>query len=80
MRELGADSLAEHDAIFKLAQSFDFQKVITVGLEFGRVHLSKEEHFDNTVAARNWFQNRDLDATTCVLIKGSRGMKLETLL
>jgi UDP-N-acetylmuramoyl-tripeptide--D-alanyl-D-alanine ligase len=80
MRELGVDSLAEHDAILKLAQSFDFHKVITVGLEFGKVHPSTDAHFDNTIAARNWFQNISLDETTCVLIKGSRGMKLETLL
>ncbi|MEN9611010.1 MAG: hypothetical protein RLZZ628_1824 [Bacteroidota bacterium] len=80
MRELGVDSFSEHEAIFKLAQSFDFQKVITVGLEFGKVHTASETHFDTTVAARNWFQNLSLDATTCVLIKGSRGMKLETIL
>jgi UDP-N-acetylmuramoyl-tripeptide--D-alanyl-D-alanine ligase len=80
MRELGADSLAEHEAIFKLAQSFDFQKVITVGLEFGKVRAAMDTHFDHTAAARIAFQNMNLDATTCVLIKGSRGMKLETLL
>ncbi|MEY4935434.1 MAG: hypothetical protein RIS64_1793 [Bacteroidota bacterium] len=80
MRELGTDSLAEHEAILKLAQSFDFQQVITVGLEFGKVHASIENHFDTSIAVRNWFQNKSLDATTCVLIKGSRGMKLEILL
>jgi UDP-N-acetylmuramoyl-tripeptide--D-alanyl-D-alanine ligase len=80
MRELGEDSVAEHEAILKLAQSFDFQQVITVGSEFGKAHKATDAHFDNTNGAKIWFQNKSLDATTCVLIKGSRGMKLETLL
>jgi UDP-N-acetylmuramoyl-tripeptide--D-alanyl-D-alanine ligase len=80
MRELGADSLVEHEVILKLAQSFDFQKVITVGSEFGKVHTALDAHFETTLAVKNWFQKMKLDTTTCVLIKGSRGMKLETIL
>ena len=79
MRELGDESAAEHLAILTLAKSLHFNQLVTVGSEFGRQN-TEGVHFENTDAAKAWFKTQTFDDTTCLLIKGSRGMKLETLL
>ncbi len=86
MRELGDESYQEHQDILTLAQSFNLDSLVTVGTEFAKVHhisasnISSEQHFDTNTEARNWFQTQIFDMDTCILIKGSRGMRLETLL
>ncbi len=85
MRELGQESLKEHLDILNLAQSLHFTTLVTVGDEFGRVFdrtdaVGEEIHFETNLEARAWFQNQTFEKDTCILIKGSRGMKLETLL
>ena len=84
MRELGDESLREHISILELANSLNFNELVTVGNEFGRVNtpegINKELHFNDTEKAMTWFQNKKFENETCILIKGSRGMKLETLL
>ncbi len=91
MRELGEESLREHISILELAKSLNFNELVTVGNEFGKVNNSEDIvtasgarqeglHFDETEKAINWFQNKKFENETCILIKGSRGMKLETLL
>lgn len=79
MRELGEESLREHISILELAKSLNFNELITVGNEFGRVN-TEGVHFNETEKAIAWFQNKKFENKTCILIKGSRGMKLETLL
>ena len=84
MRELGDESLREHISTLELANSLNFNELVTVGNEFGRVNtpegINKELHFNDTEKAMTWFQNKKFENETCILIKGSRGMKLETLL
>jgi UDP-N-acetylmuramoyl-tripeptide--D-alanyl-D-alanine ligase len=82
MRELGAESGVEHQDIFNLAQSLNFNQLITVGTEFGKVNTENTEgiHFNETGQAAEWFKAQNFDAETCILMKGSRGMRLETLL
>lgn len=79
MRELGQESAKEHQDIFNLAQSLQFSLLVTVGEEFGQVH-TEGVHFNTNLEAKEWFQNQIFEKDTCILIKGSRGMKLETLL
>ena len=91
MRELGEESQREHISILNLANSLNFNELATVGNEFGEVNNSEDivtasgarqerVHFDETENAIVWFQNKKFENETCILIKGSRGMKLETLL
>jgi UDP-N-acetylmuramoyl-tripeptide--D-alanyl-D-alanine ligase len=90
MRELGAESAAEHIEILTLAQSLKFTELVTVGNDFGHAHASNvqnteggisspEKHFVTNLEAKEWFKNQTFDKNTCILIKGSRGMKLEVL-
>lgn len=95
MRELGEESPVEHLEMLNLAKSLNFNELITVGTDFGTAHNdgkiaetqnSKSDientegsHFSTNEEAKVWFKNQAFDSDTCILIKGSRGMKLEVL-
>lgn len=77
MLELGAESAAEHRAIYEYAQAAGLQQIILVGKEFSSV--GSEQHFADVTALKTWFTQQDFTNTT-VLIKGSRGIRLEEVL
>lgn len=81
MFELGNESVAEHKAVVKLVSELKFENVIFIGNDFfGAKELYKQFHFFNTTAnAMNFIQDNKIINQT-VLVKGSRGMKLESLL
>ena len=79
MRELGEESFAEHLEMLNLAKSLNFNNLVTVGTEFGRFY-TEGSHFSTNLEAKEWFKNQAFDGNTCILIKGSRGMKLEVLM
>ena len=85
MFELGAYSEAEHRETLEMAQVLNFKELVTVGSQFFAVntpHKGKEEviKFEKTVDAKAWFQKKRFGKATCILIKASRSMSLETLL
>ena len=81
MFELGNESETEHQAIFDLAKSLNFNTLVTVGQLFAKVPNNTEGGvFPTNQEAKEWFKREHFDADTCILIKGSRGMKLEILL
>jgi len=81
MLELGADSQKEHEAIVRFATRQKLDILVLVGAEFGQTNFSKYKalHFPDTAAAKVWFENEKLE-NSVILIKGSRGMRLEQLL
>ena len=80
MLELGADSQSEHEEILHFATQQGIDQIVLVGKEFGKTNYSKTEtlHFENNEAAKAWFQSQTLE-NTAILIKGSRGIKLEQI-
>lgn len=80
MLELGEESLKEHEAIVRLAARQKPDVLALVGPEFGRTNFKKYGalHFPDTAAAKTWFENEKFE-NCLILIKGSRGMRLETL-
>jgi UDP-N-acetylmuramoyl-tripeptide--D-alanyl-D-alanine ligase len=81
MLELGQASDAEHQAMVNLAARCKFDQVILVGPEFGKTRHAGPNfrHFTDAAAAKTWWQQQHLEHAA-VLLKGSRGMKLETIL
>ena len=77
MLELGAESAKEHQAIVDCLQELQLKNVLLVGEEFAKTksHFQTFLHTDNCkeYLKQNPFSNYS------ILIKGSRGMKLETL-
>ncbi len=81
MLELGADSLKEHEAILRFAARLKPDVIVLVGPEFGRTNYARFRalHFPNTAAAKVWFGKQAFE-DSLILIKGSRGIRLEDLL
>lgn len=75
MFELGLYEQEEHQTIASLADKFDFEKVILVGEAFFNTK-TKGLQFKTTHDIVNWLKLNPPKAKT-ILIKGSRGMKLE---
>ncbi|HEV7231906.1 MAG TPA: UDP-N-acetylmuramoyl-tripeptide--D-alanyl-D-alanine ligase [Bacteroidia bacterium] len=79
MLELGSESNEEHRNILKLIESKKFSKVILVGPEFGKLSTEfKAQYFANSQEALAWFSKNPVKDAT-ILVKGSRGIKLEKL-
>jgi len=77
MLELGEDSLKEHRLITDLIGKKGFKKVILVGNWFLKVgNEINARMFEDVTTATDWLKKNKTNNTT-VLIKGSRGMKLE---
>ena len=79
MFELGEDNVKEHQAIVNFAQKLSLNQFVTVGKNFAQINDNKF-FFETTDEAQVWFSKQTFDANTCILIKGSRGMKMENLL
>ncbi len=82
MFELGSESAKEHQAIGSLVGSMQLDEAILIGPDFQ--HAKKAcpngQFFKEKETAVEYLQNLTLEPGTLVLIKGSRGMALESLL
>ena len=78
MMELGDESIAEHQAIVDLIKQYNWKAVVLVGGDYEKV-----EHpfiyLSSSIEARHWYQHQQF-TNTYILIKGSRSMKMETVL
>ena len=85
MRELGADSVAEHAAVVKRLTGMGLDCVCLVGAEFRKAveslgaALAALHLFDTSDALAAWLAEHPLTGCT-VLVKGSRGTRMETVL
>lgn len=78
MFELGAESAAEHRQIVEKASGIAAARKIFVGMEFYRVKNGDAEFYQTTEEAKQALRDHPVRNST-ILVKGSRGMKLETL-
>jgi len=80
MLELGEHSEMEHEQIALLAQNLFFDRLILVGKEFSTfARMVSCKHFDSIDLLKSWFEWQNYQ-NAHILLKGSRGMKLEHLL
>lgn len=81
MFELGDHSAAEHAAMLEYALSLSFDRVIFVGRAFADAGRGRHGavFFESSEGAKEYAAGQDW-AGHSVFVKGSRGMKLETLL
>jgi UDP-N-acetylmuramyl pentapeptide synthase len=79
MFELGDEAPYEHKKIADFADNSLLSQVILIGKNFKQVAVEKKwVHFDTVTEAKNYFDSIPF-STALLLIKGSRGMKLESL-
>ncbi|MBH83763.1 MAG: UDP-N-acetylmuramoyl-tripeptide--D-alanyl-D-alanine ligase, partial [Flavobacteriales bacterium] len=76
MLELGKKSICEHQAIID-ELSKNNQKVILIGKEFNKCEHNFT-HFFNSKDAHDWIEKNPIK-DMFILLKGSRGIKLEIL-
>jgi UDP-N-acetylmuramoyl-tripeptide--D-alanyl-D-alanine ligase len=79
MLELGEYTNAEHQAIIDLVLKCNFDQAVTVGPLFASHATSGILHFQSATDAKVWFDKQQFNGAT-ILLKGSRGMKLETII
>ncbi len=81
MFELGEDAPVEHELIGKLIASSTFDLVVLFGplMSHALKYLPNAFYFTDKFSLHNWLQDKKLE-NSFVLIKGSRGVKLETVL
>lgn len=79
MLELGSESDKEHKEILDLVEKLGFTEVYLVGPLFTRLNTKREWLcFQDSELARIWLGHQRLTGAT-ILLKGSRGIKLEKL-
>lgn len=77
MRELGEDSLEEHQRVVDLLNTLNFEQVFLIGSEFQKTHTDHTT-FANREAFEDYLLAHPLKDKT-ILIKGSNGMQLYRL-
>ena len=78
MAELGAESQQEHQQLVNLIHSYNWKEVVLVGDGFSEI-AHPYHQFKNSQEAADWFRKQNF-SNTHFLIKGSRSMKMETIL
>ena len=78
MRELGAETLMEHQMLIDQLKQTNWKQVLLVGSEF-KPCIHNFLYFDTVIEAKVWLQAQELKGNT-LLIKGSRGIQMEQLI
>jgi UDP-N-acetylmuramoyl-tripeptide--D-alanyl-D-alanine ligase len=78
MLELGDESIKEHSEIIDLVRALKIEDVLLIGPIFSSIDHSFPS-FISAIEAKAYFSRLDLDGKN-LLLKGSRGLKLEVLL
>jgi UDP-N-acetylmuramoyl-tripeptide--D-alanyl-D-alanine ligase len=78
MRELGQDTLIEHQMLIDQLKQNNWSDVLLVGSEFKNCNHNFH-YFDTVQDAKSWFESKHFSGYT-ILIKGSRGIQMEQLI
>jgi UDP-N-acetylmuramoyl-tripeptide--D-alanyl-D-alanine ligase len=78
MRELGADTLMEHQLLIDQLNQTNWENVLLVGSEF-KPCVHNYLYFDTVQEAKAWLHAQTFKGYT-LLIKGSRGIQMEQLI
>jgi UDP-N-acetylmuramoyl-tripeptide--D-alanyl-D-alanine ligase len=80
MFELGDDSLKEHENIIRQIREAGFKNVLLIGRDFKQLEQTGHFlYFESTEQAALYLRDNPIE-NAYILLKGSRGMQLETLL
>lgn len=79
MLELGHHSQKEHLDIFELAVKLNFEELFICGPEFSLANNSYPFKFDSAATLLAWLDTHPIESEY-IYVKGSRGMKMETVL
>jgi UDP-N-acetylmuramoyl-tripeptide--D-alanyl-D-alanine ligase len=78
MMELGEESVAEHEDVVNLVKQYQWKEVVLVGGDYAKLD-HPFTYLPSSVEARHWYGQQNFE-NAYILIKGSRSMKMETVL
>jgi UDP-N-acetylmuramoyl-tripeptide--D-alanyl-D-alanine ligase len=78
MKELGEESVLEHQALINYIQSFNWEQVVLVGGDF-KTCQHNYLYFENALEAKQWLKAKAYQHKH-ILIKGSRGIQMEQMI
>ncbi len=80
MYELGEYTRQEHEAVGRLVADGNFDLVVLFGehMAYALPYLPKAYYFTDKFSLHNWLTDKKID-NFCILIKGSRGVGLESV-
>ena len=78
MKELGEESILEHQALINYIQSFNWEQVVLVGGDF-KTCQHNYLYFENALEAKQWLKAQAYQHKH-ILIKGSRGIQMEQMI
>lgn len=78
MFELGKNTIEEHQIIIDYIEQTSIDKIIIIGNIFGKTNTQRCIHFTDFNHFKSTFNYNDFKNST-ILIKGSRGMKMERI-
>ena len=78
MKEMGADEAKEHEELLTFVHQWDWKQVLLVGKEF-ETFKSNFNWFEDSIEASEYIA-KNKPQNSFILIKGSRGSKMEKLL
>jgi UDP-N-acetylmuramoyl-tripeptide--D-alanyl-D-alanine ligase len=78
MKELGEESILEHQALINYIQSFSWEQVVLVGGDF-KTCQHNYLYFENALEAKQWLKAQAYQHKH-ILIKGSRGIQMEQMI
>jgi len=78
MKELGTTSVSEHQQLILLLEQYKWEHVVLVGGDFENCQHNYI-YFGNALEAKQWLQQQAF-TNKSILIKGSRGIKMEQVL
>jgi len=81
MFELGTESITKHRELLDIARELSIDQLLVCGKDFLQARKNNDTalFFENKESLKNWLQTNPIQKGV-VLLKGSRGMGLETLL
>ncbi|RYD52271.1 MAG: UDP-N-acetylmuramoyl-tripeptide--D-alanyl-D-alanine ligase [Sphingobacteriales bacterium] len=80
MKEMGTESQSEHQSLLQFLRQWPWESVVVVGAEYEDLADATERWFPDVSTALETFRNEPLPAEKTILLKGSRGSRMETLL
>lgn len=79
MKELGTDSIIEHQKIIDTSHSYSFEAIYVVGPEFGATTLKNALFFATSADLKAYVSEYPI-SNALVLVKGSRGSRMEVVM
>ncbi len=79
MKELGEQSVEEHENLLSEIKKYSWKEVVLVGGDFEKISIAPFHYFPNSLDAGKWLKEKNI-SNSFILLKGSRATEMEKVL